>query len=209
MRSSQEAFSLRSIVRPIVIFLATLGGFGIFLLGIVDASLLFLPLALDILVVVLSARNHELWPYYAAMAALGSVAGCFTTDWIGRKGGEKGLEKRISKRRLKFFQTRVQASSGVALAVASVAPPGFPLFSPVVLIASALNYPRAKLLTIVGIFRFIRFSAEALLAIRFGRRILRVANSPEAQHVITVVIVISLIGSAWALISWTRGSRAQ
>jgi membrane protein YqaA with SNARE-associated domain len=141
------------------------------------------------------------------MAALGSVIGCATTDWVGRKGGEKGLEKRLSKRRLRFFQKRVQASSGVALAIASVAPPGFPLFSPVVLIASALKYPRAKLLAIVGVFRFIRFSAEGLLAIRFGRRILRLTESPIAQHTITVVIVISLIGSGWAIFSWTRSSR--
>jgi len=178
-------------------------------LGIIDASLLFLPLALDILVVVLSARNHNLWPYYALMAALGSVIGCFTTDWVGRKGGEKGLEKRLSKKRLKFFQKRVQASSAVALAVASAAPPGIPLFSPVVLVAAALNYPRVKLLAIVGVFRFIRFSAEGLLAVRFGRRILRLTNSPIAQHTITAVIVISLIGSAWAIFSWTRSSNRR
>jgi membrane protein YqaA with SNARE-associated domain len=178
-------------------------------LGIVDASLLFLPLALDILVVLLTARHHNLWPYYAGMAALGSVIGCFTTDWIGRKGGEKGLEKYIPKRRLQFFQKRVQASSGVALAVASLAPPGFPLFSPVVLIAAALKYPRARLLIIVGVFRFLRFSIEGLLAIRFGRRILRLANSPTAQHIITAVIVVSLLGSAWAVISWTRSSRQK
>jgi membrane protein YqaA with SNARE-associated domain len=178
-------------------------------LGIIDASLLFLPLAVDILVVVLSARHHNQWPYYALMAALGSVIGCFTTDWVGRKGGEKGLEKRLSKRRLRFFQKRVQASSGVALAVASLAPPGFPLFSPVVLIAAALNYPRIKLLAVVGVFRFIRFASEGLLAIRFGRGILRLVDSPTAQHIITAVIVISLIGSAWAVFSWTRSSRQK
>jgi membrane protein YqaA with SNARE-associated domain len=143
------------------------------------------------------------------MAALGSVVGCFTTDWVGRKGGEQGLEKRLSRRRLQFFQKRVQASSGVALAVASVAPPGFPLFSPVILIAAALKYPRTKLLVIVGVFRFLRFSVEGLLAVRFGRKILRVTESPTAQHVITAVIVISLIGSAWAIISWTRSSRRK
>jgi membrane protein YqaA with SNARE-associated domain len=200
---------LRAIVRHIVIFLATLGGFGIFLLGIVDASLLFLPLALDILVVILSARHHNYWAYYAAMAAAGSVVGCSTTDWVGRKGGEKGLEKRISKKRLRFFQKRVQASSGVALALASVAPPGFPLFTPTVLIAAALKYPRVKLLTIVGVFKFIRFSGEGLLAVYFGRRILRLTEAPVAQHAITAVIVVSLIGSAWAVYSWTRSSRQQ
>jgi membrane protein YqaA with SNARE-associated domain len=177
-------------------------------MGIVDASLLFLPLALDILVVVLSARHHDWWAYYAAMAAAGSVAGAFSTDWIGRKGGEKGLERHISKRRLQFFQKRVQAGSAVALAVASLAPPGFPLFSPTILIAAALHYPRTKLLTVVGVCRFVRFSVEGLLAVYFGRRILRLVNSPGAQHAVTAVIVISLIGSAWAVISWTRSSRA-
>ncbi len=200
---------MRAIVRHLVIFLAALGGFGIFLLGIVDASLLFLPLALDILLVILSARHHNQWPYYAAMAAAGSVVGTFTTDWVGRKGGEQGLEKHISKKRLQFFQKRVQAGSGVALALASIAPPGFPLFSPTVLIAAALKYPRVKLLTIVGVFRLIRFSAEGLLAVYFGRRILRLTQSPEAQHAITVVIVMSLVGTAWAIFSWTRSSRKQ
>jgi membrane protein YqaA with SNARE-associated domain len=190
-----------------VFLVATLGGFGVFLLGIVDASLLFFPLAIDILVVVLSARHHDRWAYYALMAALGGVIGCFTTDWIGRKGGEQGLERILSKRRLNFFQKRVQARSGVALAVASVSPPGFPLFSPVVLIAAALKYPRVKLLSIIGVGRFIRFSVEGLLAIRFGRRILRLVDSPIAQHTIEAVIVISLIGSAWAIFSWTRSSR--
>ena len=76
-----------------------------------------------------------------------------------------------------------------------------------VLIAAALNYPRIKLLAIVGVFRFIRFSIEGLLAVRFGRGILRLVDSPTAQHIITGVIVISLIGSAWAIFSWTRSSR--
>jgi hypothetical protein len=78
-----------------------------------------------------------------------------------------------------------------------------------VLIAAALKYPRVKLLTIVGVFRLIRFSAEGLLAVYFGRRILRLTQSPEAQHAITVVIVMSLVGTAWAIFSWTRSSRKQ
>ncbi len=139
------------------------------------------------------------------MAALGSVVGCFTTDWIGRKGGEESLAKRISKRRLKFFQKRVQARSAVALALASVSPPGFP-FSAVVLVAAALKYPRARLLGIVAVFRFIRFSAEGLLAVRFGTRILEVVDSPVFEGVMVAVIVLSLVGSAWVVFSWRRKS---
>jgi membrane protein YqaA with SNARE-associated domain len=185
-----------------------LGGVGIFLLGILDGSVLFFPLGIDLLVVVLAARHHQLWPYYALMAAMGSVIGCFTTDWLGRKGGEEGLEKRLSKRRLRFFQKRVQASSGVALALASVAPPGFP-FTVVVLVAAALKYPRAKLLGIVAVFRFVRFSIEGLLAVRYGPRILKVAELPEVQDVIIGVVVVSIIVSVWVVYSWTRSSRQK
>jgi membrane protein YqaA with SNARE-associated domain len=183
-----------------------LGGVGVLLLGILDGSLLFFPLGIDLLVMVLAARHHERWFYYAAMAALGSVIGCFTTDWIGRKGGEQGLAKYVPKRRLRFIERRVQSGSGVALALASVAPPGFP-FSPVVLVAAALKYPRVKLLGIVAAFRFVRFSVEGLLAIRFGPRILRVAQSPIFEGAIVAVIVVSIVGSGWAVYSWRRGGR--
>ena len=182
-----------------------MGGVGVLLLGILDGSILFVPLGIDFLVVVHAARHHNQWPYYAAMAAIGSVIGCFTTDWIGRKGGEKGLEKRISKRRLSSIERRVQSGAGAALAVAAVAPPGFP-FIPVVLVAAALKYPRAKLLAIVGVCRFIRFSAEGLLAIRFGTRILRITGSPAFEDAIIAVVLVSLIGSAWAIYFWRRHS---
>ena len=154
----------------------------------------------------MTARHHEQWLYYAAMAAIGSVSGSFTTDWVGRKGGEAGLEKYVPKRRLRFIEKRVQARSAVALAISAVAPPGFP-FTPVVLVAAALKYPRVKLLGIVAVFRFIRFMVEAQLAVRFGRRVLKVAESQGAEDIILAVVAISLAGTVWALVSWTRSSR--
>jgi membrane protein YqaA with SNARE-associated domain len=197
---------LKTFIRPIALLLASLGGTGILLLGILDASLLFFPLGIDLLLVGLTARHHDRWFFYAAMATIGSVIGCFTTDWIGRKGGEAGLEKRLSKRRFQFIQKRVQGSAGVALAVASVAPPGFP-FTPVVLVAAALKYPRVKLLAIVAVFRLVRFTGEALLAVRFGRRVLKVAESKTAETAIFAVVMISLAGTLWVLISWWMQSR--
>jgi membrane protein YqaA with SNARE-associated domain len=200
-----EKAPLKALLRPIGLFLTSLGGVGILLLGIIDGSILFVPLGIDFLVVVLAARHHNQWPYYAAMAAIGSVIGCFTTDWIGRKSGEEGLERFVSKRRLRFIQGRVQAGSGAALAIAAVAPPGFP-FTPVVLVAAALKYPRAKLLGIVGVCRFIRFSAEGLLAVRFGPKILKVAQTPIFEGTIVAVVIVSIVGSAWAIHSWRRHS---
>ena len=187
---------VNAFIRPIAIFFASLGGIGILLLAIVDASLLFFPLGIDLLLVGLTANHHDRWLYYAGMATVGSVIRCFTTDWIGRKGGEAGLEKRLSKRRLKFIQKRVQDKAGLALAISAIAPPGFP-FTPVVLVAAALKYPRPKLLGIIAVFRFVRFSAEALLAVRYGRGVLRVAQSKPVEIFIFTVVLVSPAGTGW------------
>src|SRR5277367_6124489 len=191
-----------------MLFFASLGGAGILLLGILDGSLIFIPLGLDILLVTMTARHHDQWLYYAAMAAVGSVIGSFTTDWVGRKGGEAGLEKLLSKRRLRFIEKRVQARSAVALAISAVAPPGFP-FTPVVLVAAALKYPRVKLLGIVAVFRFIRFAIEAQLAVRFGRRVLRVTESKIFEDIVFAVVAVSIAGTAWVILSWVRSSRSR
>lgn len=167
-----------------------------------------MPLGIDLLLVGLTARHHDRWLFYAGMATIGSVIGCFTTDWVGRKGGEAGLQKRLSKRRLRFIEKRVQARSAVALAIAAVAPPGFP-FTPVVLVAAALKYPRVKLLGIIAVFRFIRFGVEAQFAVRFGERVLRVAQSRIAEEIIFAVVAISLLGTIWVIVSWVRSSRSR
>ncbi|MDQ6676982.1 MAG: hypothetical protein M3Z09_06780 [Acidobacteriota bacterium] len=197
---------LKPFILAIAGFFSSLGGAGIFLLGIIDSSFLFLPLGIDLLMVALSARNHDRMAYYAAMAAAGSVIGSFTTDWVSRKGGEAGLHKLVSGRRLAYIQRRVTKSAGVALALSAVAPPGFP-FTPFVIVAAALQYPRVRLLGIVAAFRFIRFIIEGLLAIRFGPRILKMAQMPSVQHTILALVVVSIAGSAWSLYSLYRKSR--
>jgi membrane protein YqaA with SNARE-associated domain len=177
------------------------------LLSILDSSfLLFLPLGNDLLLVGLTARNPSHWPYYALMASTGSVLGCFFTDWVSRKGGEEGLEKRVSKRRLTYVQARVKKSAGFALALASLMPPPFP-FTPFVMVTAALKYPRIRLLGIVGICRIVRFSVEALLARRFGEQILKDADTPLVQAIVLAIVAISVAGTAYSLYTWTKRSK--
>jgi len=199
---------LKSIVLQLAAFFSSLGGIGLLLLGILDSSFLFLPLGIDLLMVALTVQHHDRMFYYAAMAASGSVIGSFTTDWISRKGGEAGLAHRISPRRLKYIQAKVEKSAGVALALSAVAPPGFP-FTPFVVVAAALQYPRVKLLIIVAVFRLIRFVIEGLLAIKFGSRILKLAEMPTIQHAILLVVVISIVGSAWSLYKLYKSSKRK
>jgi membrane protein YqaA with SNARE-associated domain len=192
---------LKALVLHLASFLASLGGLGLFLFGIIDSSFFFLPLGIDLLLVALTARHHDRMLLYAAMCAAGSVIGCFTTDWLSRKGGEAGLEGRVSPRRLAYVQKQVTKRGGVALALASMMPPGFP-FTIVVVVAAALKYPRSKLLCIVAVFRFIRFAIEGLLAIWFGRRILKMAELPAVQWAIFIIVVVSVVGSAWSIYGW-------
>jgi membrane protein YqaA with SNARE-associated domain len=189
------------------LFFASLGGVGLLLLGIIDSSfLLFIPLGNDLLLVGLTARTPSHWIYYVIMASAGSVLGCWFTDWVSRKGGEEGLAKRVSKRRLDYVQAKVKQHGGYALALASVMPPPFP-FTPFVMVAAALKFPRLRLLGIIAACRVVRFSVESLLAARFGARILKIAETPLVQAIVLGLVVISIAGTAYSLWTWTRRSK--
>jgi membrane protein YqaA with SNARE-associated domain len=158
------------------------------------------------LIVALSARTPDHMLYYVAMATAGSVLGCWLTDWLSRKGGEEGLSKRVSKRRLAYVEAQVKKHAAAALAFASLMPPPFP-FTPFVMVAAALKYPRGKLLGVIGVARFIRFLVEGMLAVRYGKKILSVAQTPLIQGIVIGIVVISLGGTAWSLYQWARRSR--
>lgn len=195
------------LVRHIYTVLAHLGGFGLLGLGALDSSLfLFAPYGNDLLMVAMTARHHAMLPYYAVMAAAGSVLGCAVTDLICRKGGEAGLDRRLSKRRLAYVKKQFRRHAGWTLAFSALVPPPFP-FTAFVAGAAALGYPRKRLLAVIGASRFLRFSLEGLLAIWFGRRILGLADSRVVEGVVILLIVVTLAGSAISISSWVKGSR--
>lgn len=197
---------MKSLLLNLAAFFASLGGFGLLLLGILDSSFLFMPLGNDLLIVALTARHHERLPYYAVMATAGSVLGCLFTDWVSRKGGEKGLETRVRRRTLAYVKGKVDKKAGPAIAFASVMPPPFP-FTPFVIVAAALQYPRAKLLGIIAAARAVRFLSEGFLAIWFGKRILELAEQPAVQGTIIAVVVISIAGSVYSIYNWVQSGR--
>src|SRR5262249_15596300 len=150
--------------------------FGLLTLSVIDSTFLVLPLGNDMLLVALVARDHSKLPLYAALSAAGSVIGCLTVDIVARKSGGERLEKIVPPKRLGYVRCRVERSAGWAVALASVMPPPFP-FTPFVAAAAAFQYPRKKLLAVIGAARLARFTAVGLLAVVFGRRILRLAES--------------------------------
>jgi membrane protein YqaA with SNARE-associated domain len=185
----------KSILRHLVRTFARLGGPGLLALSALDSSPLFIPFGNDLLFVALAARQHERMMYYALMATFGSVLGCLVDDALSRKGGEKGLEKRLSARQFASIKKYTKKSAAWALGVASLMPPPFP-FTAFVIGAAALQYPRKKLLLVVSLTRLARFLIEGLLAIYIGRKlVVRFARSPVIEYVVGGLLVVSIAGS--------------
>jgi membrane protein YqaA with SNARE-associated domain len=184
------------------------GGVGLLVLGILDSSYLFLPWGNDLLVVAMTARHPELGRmlYYATMSAIGSTLGCLLIDVTLRPLGASGLERHVPKRRLERVRCKIEKNGGRALAVASLAPPPFP-FTVFVMAAAALQYSRRRLLAIVAVTRMARFTVIGLLAIRFGKRILKWADNSVVQGFLIALIVVCIVGSIVSVYGWIHRSR--
>ena len=200
--------SVSHFLKAALAFLWGLGGPGLLLLGILDSSFLFAPLGNDLLVVALTAHYHSVarMLYYAGMSTVGSVVGCLLVDLLLRPAGERGLEHHLPKKRIAYLKQKVERNAAWALVVASIAPPPFP-FTPFIMAAAALQYPRKKLLIVTGAARMVRFSAIGTLALFFGRRILVWAKSPVLQGVLIGLMILCIVGSIISVVGWVKRSR--
>lgn len=197
---------MHSLLRHLFPWLLHLGLFGPLLLGIADSSFLFLPFGNDLLIVILTARNHAHLALYVVSAAIGSTLGVSLLDAVCRKGGEEGLKKMMKRGRLEYFKRRITNQAAIAIGLACLAPPPFP-FTLVIASASAFDYPRQRLLGLVFFARSIRFTIVGLLAIRYGRQILRIASAPETTWIMLGFILLCALGSALQVMQWVRRSR--
>lgn len=199
---------MHSLIRQLAAFFLHLGAFGLVFVGILDSSFLFLPVGNDLLFVVLVIRHHEYLPLYVAAASLGSATGVLLLDLVCRKGGEEGLKKMMSRRRLDYLKKKFSQNAAVPLVVACLAPPPFP-FTAVIAAASAFQFSRPRLLGYVFASRVVRFTLIGFAAIRFGRRILRIANSPEFTWFMVGFSVLCVVGSTLSVVRWIRLSHSQ
>ena len=180
---------------------------GLVLLGVLDSSLIFfLPLGIDVAVVVLSARQPELFWLYALLAAAGSLIGASLTFWIGRKVGEHGLSRLVSPSRLKRVEARVGKSAAISTGILGLIPPPFPLTA-FVLTSGALRANPWSFLLALTAARLARFGIEAALAARYGARILRWMDSTVFEVIIGVLIVLAIVGTIVSAIALIRGTR--
>jgi membrane protein YqaA with SNARE-associated domain len=185
------------------------GGLGLVVIGTLDSSFLFAPWGNDLLVIAMTARNPHPGSmlYYALMSTIGSVLGCLLIDVTLRPLGAKGLEKHLSKRTLKRVESKVRDKAGQSLVITSLVPPPFP-FTAFIMAASAMQYPRRKLLLIIAASRMVRFTALGILALRFGESILKWSKNPWVQRSLIALVVVCTVGSIVSVYGWIRRTRS-
>ncbi len=187
----------------------SLGGPGLILLALLDNSVIPLPGSLDAMVILLSAYQRNLWPYYGFMAAIGAVFGGFLTFRLGEEGEEKTLEKRIGKKRAGKLYERFRKRGFLTLAISCILPPPFPM-SPVLVAAGAMHYPRKNFFASVALGRGIRYFGIAYLGHAYGKGIISGLSKYYAP-LLYAFIGIAVLAGICALIyfAWYRPKRQR
>jgi membrane protein YqaA with SNARE-associated domain len=198
---------LQKLFRALLIFLLHLGYFGPVMTGVLDSSFLFLPFGNDLLVVTLVARDHKGLPWYVLGAAFGSTVGVILLVLVARKLGKEGIEKMAGAKKFNKLSKMIDKHGAKAVALACIAPPPFP-FTMVIAAAAALNYSRLRICTINFFTRGVRFVILGLLAIKYGRHILDLANTSAFRWTMFIFIMLCIVGSGFSIYGWLKNVRS-
>jgi membrane protein YqaA with SNARE-associated domain len=140
------------------------------------------------------------------LATAGSLGGAALSFWMGRKAGEKGLDRFVSHRQLERVRKRVCETGAIALAVLDLIPPPFP-FTLFVLAAGALEVKTSTFFVTLAVCRLARFGAEALLAAAYGPQILGWIESDVLNEIVGWLIALAIVFSVVSIVRLIRSSR--
>jgi len=186
--------------------LIPLGPWGIFLIAFIDAAFLGIPM--DPLVAYFVYRRPELFWLYTLMGAAGSALGSVVVYYIGRKGEEMLLEKRIPKQKLQRIRRAFERHEFLALMVPAMLPPPTP-FKFFVLTAGGLKMRLDHFLLAVFSGRLIRFTILSVLTIFFGPRIVTLTANLIKQHSPWLLAAVAVGLAGWLLWRRRRGAAAE
>lgn len=179
-------------------FALAVGGPGLFVIAFIDASFLSLPEINDILVVWMVTRHKERLLYYASMATLGSLAGCFVLYWLAWKGGEAVMRRWFHERHIEKGMATFQRHGVLALMVPAILPPPAP-FKIFVLLAGVARVPWRKFALAIAVGRGVRYLVEGWLAVMYGEEAISYVrdHGKEAALVVAVAVLVAGVAYIW------------
>jgi membrane protein YqaA with SNARE-associated domain len=187
-------------------FALGLGGPGLLAVAFLDSSFISLPQINDILVV-LMVTQHKAWmPYYAAMATLGSIAGCYAIYYLAERGGEAFLRKRAHAKSIDRTLALYKRHGLMALMIPAILPPPAP-FKLFVLLAGVAGVRPLQFVLAIAIARGARYLALGVLAIYFGDTALELMRTQG--RVVAAGLAVLLAAGVLGWWAWNRyNSRA-
>ena len=197
---------LASYTEYIRAMLIPLGPWGILLIAFIDAAFLGIPM--DPLVAYFVYRQPMYFWLYTLMGATGSALGSVVVYYIGRKGEEVLLEKRIPKQKLQSIRRAFERHEFLALMVPAMLPPPTP-FKAFVLTAGGLKMRLDHFLLAIFSGRLLRFTILSVLTIFFGPQIVTLTANLVKQHLPWVLAAVAVGLAVWLLWRRRRGAAEE
>jgi membrane protein YqaA with SNARE-associated domain len=194
---------MSKVVAAVQSFALTLGAPGLFLVALLDSSLLSLPQVPDLLLIWMVTQHPSLWLVYALMTTAGSMAGCVGMYLLAREGGERVLRKMISPERMERGRVTFQKWGLLAVLVPSILPPPAP-FKVFVLLAGVVRIPIWQFVAAIALGRGARYILAALLARWYGQQALTFLNENLRPVSLTLAAVLVVGAVAYAVLRQRR-----
>jgi len=189
-----------------------LGPLGLFLVAIVDSSVVPLPIpgTTDLLLLLFVSHGGSPW-LFVLSAVAGSILGGYTTWHLGRRGGEAALRRWVSPRLLRRIVGWVGQHPILAVFLPALLPPPIPL-SPFLLASGALGVVRSRFLATFAAARILRYGLIAWLAVAYGRHVVRLWSAVLQKWSTPLLWTFSLVmvgGIAFAIVKLRRQTKTE
>ena len=184
------AIAAPTLARSFRRWILNLGALGFIPLGLLDSSVIPVPGSMDVLTIILSARNEKLWLLYAVMATIGSVIGAYVTYRVARKGGKETLERKFPAGTMEKVQRSFSRWGFGAIVIAALLPPPAPLV-PFLFAAGAMKYSAKSFVFALTLGRIVRYSLLAFLAARYGRQMLSFISQNGQPSLIVIIVLVA------------------
>ena len=183
--------------------LAPLGAWGVFAIAAIDSAAFGLPL--DVVVAGYIYQRPSWFLIYAAMGAAGSAVGSLIIYFIGLRGEEMLLEKRVSKAKLESIRDRFERQEFLALMIPAMLPPPTP-FKLIVLSAGVFRMHVRDFLLAIFLGRMVRFGILGLLVRYLGPGAVHIIAAVFRQHLLLSLTVLAAVIALLVLL-WRKPAK--
>jgi membrane protein YqaA with SNARE-associated domain len=184
--------------------LQPMGSWGVFFIAFIDSAFWGMPL--DPVVAGYVYKNPQKAPFYIVMAAAGSAIGSLIIYFIGEKGGELLLEKRVGKARMEAMRDKFEQHEFLTLMLPAMLPPPTP-FKALLLAAAVFQMHLRDFLLAIFIGRLLRFTLLAALTLMFGPQIVSFFGTVVIRHwAVSLALFALAVAAIWL---WLRGTKRR